>query len=236
MAEAESSYLVLGASAGVGHSLVRLLAPDHAMVAVARRPPEFEGALGRVLSLACDVREQAQVDQLFRGLSVGRVRAVVNCVGLGYYAPVDGPHAAYWEDILRTNVLGLLNVWSALVRFQPRCRHFVQVGSIAAHRPPTAPGATVYAATKAAALPLLEHFRAQAREAGLPTKVCLVSPGFIRGTGFCQHYFDPEPGAARDLFAGVASLTPEQVARVIRDVVLSEDNVERTEIILRPVD
>lgn len=228
-AQEEPAGLVIGASSGVGLHLVRLLCERGPVIAASRR-----GGAGEGTEVRCDVRDHASVEALFRSIPPGGLAWVVNCAGVGYYAPLTADHAAEWEDIVRTNLLGLVHVASALLRFHPRCPCFVHVGSMASRRLSPTPGNGVYSATKAAAVPILDHLRNELRAAGHTMRVSLVTPGFIRDTAFAENFFRHAPERAFDLFsAGACSLTPAAVARAVAGVLDTADG-EVLELVLAP--
>lgn len=228
MATVQPAGVIFGASSGVGHALASKLACRRSIIAVARRMPIINGAVGR----SCDVRDYRAVENLFRSLADQELDFVVNSVGVGFYAPLGADYSAYWDDILTTNVLGLIHILSAMLRLAPRCNQFVQIGSLAAYRPSPTPGNAVYAASKAAALPLLEHYRACVTERGLTTRVTLVSPGFIRDTGFGSRFFVSRPEASVDLFANVPALTPTAVADAVVNVLESDRTIQIRDLVI----
>lgn len=224
--------LVFGASAGIGLATARRLAGRLRVVGASRRG---RCDVAGVLPVVCDLRCYDQVATAFAAAGPD-VACVVNSVGVGFYAPLEGDHAAEWREMLETNVLGLLNVVSCLLRSTPACRHFVQVGSLAAYRPSRTPGNLVYGASKAAALPIMAELRRSLRAAGNPMKVTLVSPGFVGGTEFGEAFFRAAPDQARDILAtGFSSLTANQVATAIDDILQADANVDVSEMVLRPV-
>lgn len=224
--------LVFGASAGIGQATARRLAGRFRVVGASRRG---RCDVAGVLPVVCDLRRYDQVAAAFAAAGPD-VACVVNCVGVGFYAPLEGDYTAEWREMLEANVLGLLNVISNLLRSAPACRHFVQVGSLAAYRPSRTPGNLVYGASKAAALPIMAELRRSLRAAGNPMKVTLVSPGFVGGTDFSTGFFRAAPDQARDILAtGFPSLTADQVAAAIDDTLQADTNIDVGEVVLRPV-
>lgn len=225
--------LVIGASSGIGLAVFRRLAGQVRLTAAARTPMVVE-RVGATWS-PCDVRDPASVARcVTQAAGGGKLDFIVSAAGVGYYAPLTGDYAPQWREILETNVLGLLNLLAVVHRQQPELRILVQIGSLAAHRVSRTPGNLVYSVSKAAARTILSEYRSQIRGEGRTTKIALVSPGFVRDTRFGDRFFSHQPAAARDLYAGVSALTPDQVATAVVDLLHAEDEVEVTEVVLRP--
>lgn len=227
--------LVFGGSSGVGAAVARRLSRDRRLVAAARRPAEPPAAeAARILPRRCDVRRYDEVEALFLDAGGEPLDFVVNCAGVGYYAPLTDDYSTFWQRTLETNVLGLLHIASNLLRHQPRCGCFVQVGSLASRHGSRTIGNVAYTASKVAAAPILDQLRLDLLAVESPTRVILVSPGYIAGTGFGDRFFESAPERSTDLFAGSSSLSADQVAKAIHELVDGGDpDVEVEELVLR---
>lgn len=224
--------LVVGASSGVGLATVQLLSEKNSLIALSRTKP-MEGSEEDVDYIRCDVRDATQVLKLFR--QIGQtLNAVVNCVGVGAYAPIEGDFAAYWKDIIDTNLLGSLHVMSGILQYAPNCTHLVTIGSLASSRSSATPGNEVYGASKAGLARVVCNFREKVRAQGRGMRVSLITPGYIRNTEFTQSYFRSEPALQEDLLSECPSLRPEEVAEAISWCLSLPPNVEVSEVILRP--
>ena len=132
------SWLVTGASSGIGLALARAAADrGDDVVALARdtgplgRLVEDHGA--RVLALPADVRRQADVDDaVARAVEVfGRIDVVANNAGYGVFGAVEESTDEQARGIFDTNVFGVLNVLRAtlpVLRAQ-RSGHILQGSS-----------------------------------------------------------------------------------------------------------
>jgi NADP-dependent 3-hydroxy acid dehydrogenase YdfG len=226
-----SVAIVFGASGGIGRAVVERLSGRWQVIAVAGKSTlPIEGA---TRTLSADVRSFAAVASAFN--ATDEVHSVINCAGVGYFAPVDGDYSPYWKEMFDTNVTGMLNILSHVFARRASCRDFIQIGSLACHRPSRTVGSEVYSASKAATVPLLDHFRQTLRAAGGRTRVTLVSPGFVGGTGFGSHYFDAAPAEAVDLYSSFEPLKPLDVAATIETVLGATDGLEVSTVLLRPV-
>lgn len=227
----ERIALVFGAAGGIGRAVVERLASRGRVVAVARRPGN--GVVGADETLIADVRSYNEVSAAFD--AAGSADCVVNCAGVGYFAPLDGDYSRFWTEMFETNVTGMLNIMSNIQRRDDTCRDFVHIGSLAGHRPSRTVGGAVYSASKAAALPLLDHFRQSLRAAGRRTRVTLISPGFVGDTGFGRHYFESAPGRASDLYAAFPPLMPADVAAAVETALAAPEETEIGTVVLRPI-
>jgi NAD(P)-dependent dehydrogenase (short-subunit alcohol dehydrogenase family) len=91
--------VVTGAGTGIGRAIAQRLVDEGARVSALARNVE---RLDVGEPHACDVRDRAQVDEVFAGL--GRVDAVVASAGIG--GPnADGPDDR-WDDLIATNLSG----------------------------------------------------------------------------------------------------------------------------------
>lgn len=228
--------LVLGGSSGIGAAVVGRLARSTDALHVASRrgtTPDFDARECLVRGHRLDAREYDEMAGLLDNL--GPLDWIVNCVGVGYYAPLTSNYSAAWREILDINVIALANLLSLLERSQPNVSILVNVSSLAAHQPSTTPGNSLYSAAKTAARTLLDQYRDDLRRRGSPLRVASVSPGYVRGTGFNARFFDHAPQRAVDLFEGHASLRPDDVAALIECALLLPAHVELSEVVMRPV-
>lgn len=227
--------IVLGGSSGVGRSLAsKLHSAGHQVMAVSRRAPDLGSG---ICSVAADIRDFTGLESVIQSAQErGPVNYVVNCVGVGFYAPIGDDRSTAWTDILATNVAGLLCLLSVMERNLPDLETFVNVSSTAAHRPSRTPGNICYSAAKTAARVIVDEYRKQLREEGRPTRVCMISPGIIENTDFERNFYsrasDEDPRA--DLSGGHPSLNPDQVAEVIHGILRLPLELEVVDMILAP--
>src|SRR6478752_4403945 len=110
---AGQTAIVTGASRGIGRAIVRnLLELGINVVAVARneygleRLQEEMRVGKRLLAVACDIRDQLEVERLFEVASdrFGRIEIVVNNAGVGSFAPIEEYDEVMLDEILDTNL------------------------------------------------------------------------------------------------------------------------------------
>ena len=183
----KGSALVIGASSGMGASLVRQLVNEgYAVGGVARRgeslsalADELGGAAGRFVHRSHDVTDAAQAPGLFEELvtELGGLDLFIYAAGI---MPDVGPEEYDSEkDLAMVDVnLGGCITWTNLAArlfHTQRSGIIVGIGSIAGDR--GRKGAPVYGATKAAMATYLESLRNRLAERGV--RVVTVKPGMI---------------------------------------------------------
>ena len=117
-----------------------------------------------------------------------------------------------WEEMIDTNVKGLLYVTRAVVPgMVVRGRgHVVNLGSTAGEM--TYPNGAVYCASKAAARAINDGLRKDLL--GTPVRVTSVDPGMVE-TDFSLVRFHGDAERAAKVYKGITPLTPEDVAEAI---------------------
>lgn len=240
MAEPDEGQMgvIVGANGGVGYATFEELCGSAKMLYAVTRGKEFRGTVSsKVRHLQADIRNHKEVEQLFSTiLAENRVDFIVNCVGVGYFAPLGENYQRYWEEIFQTNVIGLMNLLSVVSSQARDLKHFLHVSSLAAHRPSQTLGNIAYTSAKVACIPIINHFRAELREQNNFMKVSSISPGYISGTGFGDRFFDSAPHKKSDLYARFKGLAPCDVAQLIAFMLKAKAHVEISEIIVRPVE
>ena len=219
--------LVTGAEVGIGRATALALAKDGADVAVhfysdergAREAARDIEALGRRAAVfQGDLTKDADVRRVVSGAEAqfGRIDILVNNAGglLGRHPLVEMPEA-FFHAVLDVNVLTAFLCCRAVAPGMIARRHgvIVNLTSLAAHNG-GGPGASVYAAAKAAVLTLTKAYAKELAPHGI--RVNAVSPGLIGGTPFHNTFTSPEAFAAtvKTIPLGRAG-EPDDVARVI---------------------
>ena len=187
-----------------------------------------------LLPFALDVTDAAAVAALPGSLPQGwqEVDVLVNNAGLAL--GLDPAHKARiedWDQVLATNVAGLLHVTRALLPgMVGRDRgHVVNLGSTAGIYP--YPGGHIYGASKA----FVAHFtlNLKADLIGTNVRVTCIEPGLVGGTEFSVVRFgDAEKAAA--FYAGASPLTADDVAEAVAWVIGLPRHVNINRIELMP--
>ncbi len=237
--------LITGASSGIGTACARIFAGAGAKLILAARRLERLQQLADTLNkdfsteihlLQLDVRDRSAVESAISTLppSWSDIDILINNAGLS--RGLDKLHEANfqdWEDMIDTNVKGLLYVSRYVVPgMVSRDRgHLVNLGSIAGHQ--TYPGGNVYCATKAAVRAISEGLKQDLL--GTRVRVTSVDPGMVE-TEFSEVRFHGDSERAKKVYQGVTPLTADDVADVIFFCVTRSPHVNINEVVLMPVD
>ncbi|MEH2284083.1 MAG: SDR family oxidoreductase [Nostoc sp.] len=237
--------LITGASSGIGTACAKIFAGAGAKLILAARRLERLQQLADTLSkdfsteihlLQLDVRDRNAVESAIATLppAWSDIDILINNAGLS--RGLDKLHEANfqdWEDMIDTNVKGLLYVSrNVLPGMVSRDRgHVVNLGSIAGHQ--TYPGGNVYCATKAAVRAISEGLKQDLL--GTQIRVTSVDPGMVE-TEFSEVRFHGNTERANKVYQGVTPLTADDVADVIFFCVTRSPHVNINEVVLMPVD
>lgn len=137
----------------------------------------------------------------------------------------------HWEDMIDTNVKGLLYVTRAVVPHMVArdSGHVVNIGSIAGHW--TYPKGAVYNATKFSVRAITEGLNMDLL--GTKIRVSSVDPGMAE-TEFSDVRFDGDRGRAKDVYKGVKPLSADDVADVVLYVTNLPEHVNILDVVLMP--
>jgi NADP-dependent 3-hydroxy acid dehydrogenase YdfG len=227
--------LVTGASSGIGAATARALAGAGASLVLAARRRERLDELARELggaeALELDVRDRARTGEALAGRAFD---VVVANAGLGRgLGPLQEGSETDWEEMLETNVLGLLStVRHTLPAMIARgSGDVVLLGSVAGRQ--VYPGGNVYCASKHAVRAIYEGLRLDA--AGTGVRFTTVDPGLVE-TEFSLVRFRGDAERAGKTYRGLDVLRPADVADAILWAVTRPAHVNVGEIVLWPTD
>jgi NADP-dependent 3-hydroxy acid dehydrogenase YdfG len=236
--------LITGASSGIGAATAQAFAAEGARLLLAARragklaqvaSSALECGAPAVHSLSLDVRDQRAVQEAIDSLPAewAEIDILVNNAGLSrgldklYMGNIQD-----WEEMIDTNVKGLLYVTRAVVPgMVVRGRgHVVNLGSTAGEM--TYPNGAVYCATKAAERAINDGLRQDVL--GTPIRVTTVDPGMVE-TDFSLVRFRGDEQRAAKVYKGVTPLTPEDIADAIVWAVSRPEHVNVARVLLTPV-
>jgi NADP-dependent 3-hydroxy acid dehydrogenase YdfG len=235
---------ISGASSGIGAATALAFGAEGARLLLAARRTDklteiatqaMERGAEAVHTIALDVRDRQVVAQTIAELPAewAAIDILVNNAGLSrgldklYAGNIDD-----WEEMIDTNVKGLLYVTRAVVpgMVERGSGHVVNLGSTAGEI--TYPGGAVYCATKAAEHALNDGLRQDVL--GTPIRVTTVDPGMVE-TEFSMVRFHGDAERAANVYKGVKPLTPADVAEVIVWATARPAHVNIARVLLTPV-
>lgn len=215
---------ITGASAGIGAACAHAFAAEGARLLLAARRVERltqmdsdlrQAGAKAVHSFALDVQDRAAVEQSIAALPEEwrAIDVLVNNAGLsrGLDKLWEGK-TQDWEDMIDTNIKGLLWVTRAVVPgMLARGRgHVVNLTSTAAEL--AYPGGNVYCGTKAAVKLINDGLRQDLM--GTPVRVTSIAPGMVE-TEFSEVRFRGDKERAGKVYQNITPLTAEDVADAI---------------------
>jgi 3-hydroxy acid dehydrogenase / malonic semialdehyde reductase len=215
---------ITGASSGIGAACARAFAGEGARLLLAARRVERLAEIDPSLRAAgspdvrifrLDVQDRAAVERALAELPQEwqAIDVLVNNAGLsrGLEKLWEGK-TQDWEEMIETNVKGLLWVTRAVVRgMVARGRgHVVNLGSTAGEL--AYPGGSVYCGTKAAVNLINDGLRQDLM--GTPVRVTCIEPGMVE-TEFSEVRFHGDQERAAKVYTNITPLTPDDVADAI---------------------
>jgi 3-hydroxy acid dehydrogenase / malonic semialdehyde reductase len=236
---------ITGASAGIGASTARAFAKEGARLLLAARrldrlealEPELkQSGAPAVHKIRLDVQDRAAVDAAVAALPEAwrPIDILVNNAGLSrgldkvWEAKPDD-----WEDMIDTNVKGMLWVTRAVVPgMVERGRgHVINLGSTAQEI--AYPGGSVYCGTKAAVKLINDGLREDLL--GTPVRVTSIDPGMVE-TEFSEVRFRGDKERAAKVYKGVTPLTPDDIADAILWAVTRPAHVNIAHVLMTTID
>lgn len=176
--------IITGASSGIGLALAQELGRrGWAVALLARRSDLLAEAVGtskNAVAVTCDVTDTNAVASAVRQAEAdlgGPFDLAVANAGIGYPTHAAKFDANAAAEIFRVNVIGMINLFGAVVpsMIERRSGRFAGVASLAGHR--GIPTASAYSSSKSAMQSFLEASRAELAPYGVG--VTTINPGFI---------------------------------------------------------
>jgi 3-hydroxy acid dehydrogenase/malonic semialdehyde reductase len=235
---------ITGASAGIGEATAMAFASEGARLLLAARraaklaevaPRALDRGAAEVRLIELDVRNrhavQSAIDELPDEWS--EIDILVNNAGLSrgleklYTGRIED-----WEEMIDTNIKGLLYVTRAVVpgMVARRRGHVVNLGSTAGEL--AYPNGAVYCGTKAAERFISDGLRDDLL--GTPVRVTSVDPGMVE-TEFSMVRFHGDRDKAAKVYQGLTPLNAEDVAETILWAVTRPEHVNVARVSLTSV-
>ncbi len=236
---------ITGASSGIGEATAHAFAGAGAkLLLCARRAERLEqmraalwaAGAAEIRTFGLDVTDAKAVAAAIESLPEEwrEIEVLVNNAGLSRGMTklyLDDPQN--WEEMIDTNVKGLLYVTRAVVpgMVERGAGHVVNLGSTAGRM--TYPNGAVYCATKSAELAISKGLKQDLL--GTPVRVTTVDPGMVE-TEFSVVRFRGDEERAAKVYEGVTPLRPEDVADAILWAATRPAHVNIHEVVMTTID
>ncbi|MFM6943423.1 MAG: SDR family NAD(P)-dependent oxidoreductase [Aquirufa sp.] len=230
---------ITGASSGIGRATAQSLAKEGFDLILCGRRKERLEELKATLSvnsilLTFDVSDQPSVIQAFDSLPAEwkKIDVLVNNAGNAHgMSAIQEGDVMDWDAMMSSNVTGLLYVSKEVIKgmVERKSGHIINLSSIAGKQ--TYPNGNVYCASKAAVEALSAGMRQDLNPFGI--KVSNVAPGAVN-TEFSEVRFKGDQAKAYAVYAGFEPLVAEDVAELIRYIVLAPAHVNIADVTILP--
>ncbi|MBD3884174.1 SDR family oxidoreductase [Phormidium tenue FACHB-886] len=240
MFNVENKVIVItGASSGIGEATAKLLAKNGASVVLgARRADRLETIAkdihaegGTVEYQTLDVTQRSQLEAIvqFAQHKFGRVDVIINNAGIMPLSALDQLKVDEWDRMIDVNIKGVLyGIAAALpIMKAQRTGQIINISSIGGHA--VSPTAAVYCATKFAVNAISEGLR---QEVGGDIRVTVISPGVTKSE-LADSITDEAARKGMQEYRRL-SIPAEAIANAILFAIAQPDDVDVSEIIVRP--
>jgi NADP-dependent 3-hydroxy acid dehydrogenase YdfG len=231
---ANRSAIITGGAGGQGSATARELSRAGWNVAVfdideARMAKLAEDTIG--MTVTCHRIDVTDYDALKSGVesvvaSIGYLDAVLICAGVHDRAPIAEGDPSVWQHVVDVNFLGVLKTLRACLPHL-LTREYADIvvwGSISGFVPYS--NESVYAASKAADIHLMDCLRQETAQTGV--RLSIIHPGMVNSA---MTWANASAMAQQEFFD---FLEPEDLARVARFIVDQPANTCISEIVVRP--
>jgi len=225
--------LVTGGTKGIGYAIARALVIAGADVSISARDENevdniatelHRSGAGRCVGFVCDVRDEAQVKSLFASTvkELGGLDILVNNAGIGIFSPVESTSGDDFRAVIETNLCGVFYCCHEAIPLlkQRGGGYIINISSLAGANPH--PKMAAYNASKFGLNGFSEALMQEVRHDGI--KVSYIMPGSVN-----TEFGGDEPSDEKSW-----QLQPEDIARVVMDLLQYPDRALASRIEIRP--
>lgn len=225
--------IVTGGSKGIGRGIADALVREGVNVCInARRRSEIDNAVaellalggGRATGIVADVGNYAQVKSLFEltAIEFGGVDILVNNAGIGMFQTVEETTPDDFRAILETNLFGVFYCCHEVIPLMKKRGggYIINISSLAGANPH--PRMAAYNASKFGLNGFSEALMQEVRHDGI--KVSYIMPGSVN-----TEFGGDTPSEDRSW-----QLRPEDIARVVLDLLHHDDRALPSRVEIRP--
>lgn len=230
--------LITGASSGIGAGIARELGKAGAKLVLGARRTDRLQALaeeirsrgGEALTRRLDVTERTDVSAFAETAreAFGRVDVIVNNAGVMPLSLMSSLQVDEWDRMVDVNIKGVLYGIAAVLP-EMRARgsgHIINIASIGALT--VSPTAAVYCATKFAVRAISDGLRQENDR----IRVTCIHPGVVESE-LADTITDPTAAELMRTYRAIA-LKPDAIARAVRYAIEQPEDVDVSEIVVRP--
>ncbi len=234
---------ITGATSGIGEASAKALAEQGAnLIITARRSnilekleAEIKSKYGvKVFAIKLDVKNKQEVEWAVNSLpdEWKNIDILLNNAGLAKgLSKIYEDDIENWEEMIDTNVKGLLYVTRAIVpgMVERESGHVINIGSTAGHE--AYPKGHVYCATKHAVNAITKSLRIDVVDKNI--RVSTVDPGAVE-TNFSNVRFFGDKEKAKSMYKGLTPLVAQDVAEAVVFCATRPPHANIAEIIMMP--
>jgi NADP-dependent 3-hydroxy acid dehydrogenase YdfG len=235
--------LITGATSGIGKATaIQFAQNNYQLILTGRRNDRLVALKNElsasyqteILTLNFDVQDNEAVQNALASLPAAwkKIDVLVNNAGLSLgLDPIQSANLADWEQMIDTNVKGLLYVSKIVSNWmiENKRGHIINIGSIAGKE--TYANGNVYCATKHAVDSLNKAMRLDLLTSGI--RVTAIHPGAVE-TEFSVVRFKGDQARADKVYEGFEPLRPSDIADAIYYASQTPPHVNINEIIIMP--
>ncbi|WP_053228442.1 SDR family NAD(P)-dependent oxidoreductase [Spirochaeta cellobiosiphila] len=236
--------LITGASAGIGESIAQTLAASGVnLILMARREDKIKTLAASLMkkysinvdTYVADIRHKDEVEGIAKQIidSKQSLDILVNNAGLARGTDkLQEGNIDDWEQMIDTNVKGLLYMTRYFVPFMLQSSSYPQVINIGSTAGIQAyPGGAVYCGTKSAVGFLSDGLRIDTVDT--PLRVCNIRPGLVE-TEFSVVRFKGDKDKADNVYKDIEPLYAQDIADTVEFVLTRPTHVQITELTVMP--
>jgi hypothetical protein len=188
----------------------------------------------KVLTLNFDIRKKEECIAALNAIPAEwrAIDVLINNAGLAAgLAPVNSADVDDWEDMIDTNVKGLLYISQTISSWmiERQSGHIINISSIAGKE--AYPNGSVYCATKHAVNAISKAMRIELLPYGI--KVTTIAPGAV-DTEFSLVRFRGDQERAKQVYKGFTPLSGKDIAETILFVLSRPPHVSIDDILIMP--
>lgn len=233
--------LISGATSGIGEATARLLAKHGFKLIICGRRMQrllrLKDELSPLTDLqvcSFDIRNPNEMRNALQALPGAwkKIDVLINNAGNAHgLSPVHEGDVEDWDAMIDINVKGLLHLSREIIPHMVRQKsgHIINIGSIAGKE--VYPNGNVYCASKFAVDALTRGMRLDLNPYRI--KVTAINPGLVE-TEFSLVRFKGDASRASKAYEGITPLRAEDIAELIRYVLMAPAHVQLADITVFP--